>query len=215
VGVSEVYFVLAEGVLVESVGESVVVCVPGQYQAIRVDGDTAEAVKAISRQGVVTGDPHGSLAALVDAGVLRVSGTPRTGIVGRRSLLVGGSAGVASAIAALSLPAAAAALSPVVEEPDADDALIGDWRVEGGPLFFRLSRTTYPFLPAVEFDDELEAYNYSRLAFTGQTVPVYPPFGLPQVEWATDPSSFPGLTGEIMGTFTVDNQLYTVIFRPA
>jgi len=160
-------------------------------------------------------DYSNNLTALIEAGVLRVSDALVPGGVGRRSLLIGGSAGAAIALAGLSLPAAAASSSPV-DEP-ADDTLIGEWVIEGGPLYFRLSRATYPFLPAVEFvelTDSGTVYNYSRLTIGGQSVPIYSFVSQGLVEWSTDPLDFPGLSGDITGTFSVDNKSYTVTFQP-
>ena len=206
---ADVFFRVADGVLVESLGESVVVYVPGSQHALHLEGDVADALRCVSGHGVLSREHCDAAGALVEMGVVVPSHVQEQAGIGRRPLLLGASAAAASAIAALSLPSVAAASSEVV--------LQGDWRISGGPIFFRLSRTTYSFLPQVAFDMDLEEFNYSRLTIGGQSVPVYPPMDptLPEVEWADAATNFPGLTGAITGTFTVDNQDYTAIFTPA
>ena len=96
---------LVPGVLVERVGDDVVVLVPGRDESLRFSGDHANAVEAILR-----GDSRGVDAETVDQlvrfGVIEDRPRPS-----RRGVLTAGAVGIFSGVAVLSLPSVAAASS--------------------------------------------------------------------------------------------------------
>ena len=152
----------------------------------------------------MTGEETTVFPRLVDAGIVRSSDAKRNGGVDRRRFLVTtGSLGLGG-VAALALPAAAAASSPI--------ELFGRWFTDPSVTFFELSRITYPFLPARAFLGD-STYNYSSLSLSTQDVVVYP-FGDDVILWGDTSTKFPGLSGTVRGTFTVNSITYIGVFSP-
>lgn len=95
---------LARGVLVEHLGNGVLVVVPGQDQAVRLTGEAAVTLSQISSGQVV--DPTRLVVReLAARGIITLSGFSRRGLI--RAGVIGASAG----IAAIAMPNAAMAAS--------------------------------------------------------------------------------------------------------
>ena len=105
---------LVPGVLVENVGDNVMVSLPDHSEVLSLTGDMAEIVVAL-RDGEEVSPSNGeALAELERRGVITLSYSKG---VSRRQILTAGAAGVTGGVLALSMPAAAAASSfvcPVV-----------------------------------------------------------------------------------------------------
>ena len=105
---------LVPGVLVENVGDNVMVSLPDHTEVLSLTGDMAEIVVAL-RDGEEVYTSNGeALTELERRGIITLSDSKG---LSRRQILTAGAAGVTGGVLALSLPAAAAASSfvcPVV-----------------------------------------------------------------------------------------------------
>ena len=95
---------IAPGVIVEKVGDDVVVMVPESTEVIRLSGDTAQLVRAIHDGLPVV--PSEAVYELIDRGIL----VSHTGM-SRRGLITAGAIGAGAGVAALAMPSVAAASS--------------------------------------------------------------------------------------------------------
>jgi len=97
---------IAPGVIVEMVGDDVVVMVPGSTEVIRLSGDSAHTIRAI-HAGDVSVLPSHTVTELMERGIL----ISRAGM-SRRGVLKAGAIGAGAGIAVLTMPSVAAASSP-------------------------------------------------------------------------------------------------------
>ena len=95
---------LATGVVVENMGDAVLVMVPGQQDVLTLTGPAAEAVNAVIAGRSVSEELGAHTEDLIAAGVLSSS-------MSRRNLLRAGAIGAGAGIAVLSMPSVAAASS--------------------------------------------------------------------------------------------------------
>jgi hypothetical protein len=95
---------IASGVIIERVGDDLVVFVPGSAETVKLTEPAADAVVAIQAGQRVDTDTA-IVSDLVDLGIIEASG------ISRRGLITAGALGAGTAIAVLSLPTAAAASS--------------------------------------------------------------------------------------------------------
>jgi hypothetical protein len=98
---------IAPGVIVEMVGNDVVVMVPESAEVIRLSGDAAHTIRAI-HAGDVSVLPSHIVDELLEGGIL----ISQAGM-SRRGVLTAGALGAGAGIAALTMPSVAAASSPV------------------------------------------------------------------------------------------------------
>jgi hypothetical protein len=96
---------LIDGIVVESLGEELIVLVPGLTDIVRLEGDPANLLRRIMNGESPGSADSESISALEQLGVLRSSAIPR------RSVLRAGAVATGAGIALLSFPAAAAASS--------------------------------------------------------------------------------------------------------
>ena len=96
---------LATGVVVENMGATVLVMIPGQHDVLTLAGPAAEVVKAVVEKQYVSQDLEPEVEVLLSVGVLA---SPMS----RRNLLRAGAIGAGAGIAVLSMPSVAAASSP-------------------------------------------------------------------------------------------------------
>jgi hypothetical protein len=200
------------GVVIEPVGDDVVVMTPGNSQVLRLNGTSAELVKRVIN-GESIDAPSEDVINLIQSGVLEMSGG-----MSRRGLITAGAVGVGAGMSMLAMPSAAMAAS-IQRIP-----LTGGWVNFGSPppegeYAFEINtydgRFTFPDpLPSNDVDD------VSPLRILGETISVdYHGFDPPDnrfIGWGysflpNDPPE--GVTGEFEwangdGTFTY----YTVTF---
>ena len=96
---------LAAGVVVENMGATVLVMIPGQHDVLTLTGPAADVVNAVVAGQPVSTDLEPEVELLLSAGVLA---SPMS----RRNLLRAGAIGAGAGIAVLSMPSVAAASSP-------------------------------------------------------------------------------------------------------
>jgi hypothetical protein len=146
---------IAPGVIVENVGDDVVVMLPESTEVIRLSGDAAQLVRAI-HAGDVSVLPSHTVTELLERGIL----ISQAGM-SRRGVLTAGAIGASAGLAALSMPTVAAAASaPVLFgtlvqaangwDPVADQnstGLISAFSPEAGDIAFRLSVLDPPYDP--------------------------------------------------------------------
>ena len=125
---------LATGVVVENMGTTVLVMIPGQHDVLTLTGPAADVVNAVVAGQPVSKGLEPEVELLLSAGVL-------TSPMSRRNLLRAGAIGAGAGIAALSMPSVAAASSPPVSEGpvfifsnangevNASNPLGNDWRL--------------------------------------------------------------------------------------
>jgi hypothetical protein len=101
---------LAEGVLIEQVGNDLVVVVPGGSEAMRITGEAAQVLSRI-HAGQAEGLSEAVVRDLAAQGIIEVPG------LSRRNLITAGALGAGAGIAVLTLPGVAAASSgfPVLQ----------------------------------------------------------------------------------------------------
>ncbi len=95
---------IAPGVIVEMVGDDLVVMVPESTEVIRLSGDAAQLVRAIHDGLPVL--PSEAVTELIDRGIL----VSHTGM-SRRGLITAGAIGAGAGVAALAMPSVASASS--------------------------------------------------------------------------------------------------------
>ena len=105
---------LAKGVVVENMGSTVLVMVPGQHDVLTLTGPAADVVNAVVAGNSISEDLEPHTEHLIAAGVL-------TSPLSRRNLLRAGAIGAGASIAVLSMPSVAAASSPGGGSGDDDD----------------------------------------------------------------------------------------------
>ena len=96
---------LAKGVVVENMGTTVLVMIPGQHDVLTLTGPAADVVNAVVAGQAVSKDLEPEVELLLSAGVL-------TSPMSRRNLLRAGAIGAGAGIAVLTMPSVAAASSP-------------------------------------------------------------------------------------------------------
>lgn len=101
---------LAEGVLIEQVGNDLVVVVPGGLETMRITGEAAQVLSRI-HAGQAEGLSEAVVRDLAAQGIIEVPG------LSRRNLITAGALGAGAGIAVLTLPGVAAASSglPVLQ----------------------------------------------------------------------------------------------------
>ena len=119
---------LVPGVLVENVGDNVMVSLPDQPEVLSLTGDMAEIVVAIRDGEEVSPNNGDALTELERRGVITLADSKG---VSRRQILNAGAAGVTGGVLALSMPAAAAASSFVCPA------------VTGGPTAIEIANSNY------------------------------------------------------------------------
>ena len=123
---------LAKGLLIERIGGALLVVVPGKSEVIRLDGEAAELVVALSESRALEADET-LLSELRELGIVGAAG------LSRRSLVKAGAVGIGAGIAVLSMPSVAVASSTC------NDGGSGTYRDYGGGLTaFRWNAPDYP-----------------------------------------------------------------------
>ena len=173
---------LVPGVLVENVGDNVMVSLPDHSEVLSLTGDMAEIVVALRDGEEVSPNNGDALTELERRGVITLADSKG---VSRRQILTAGAAGVTGGVLALSMPAAAAASSfvcPVVTgELDGISATSGG----GGTTVVRL-KLSPDFSPLGTY--WLEVFDNP----TGDKVTRAASLGLHQIEIATVGSDIQG-----------------------
>lgn len=96
---------IADGVLVETIGQEVMVMVPGVTEFISLTGDAASLVREV-QAGLVASASHPALAELIDLGILSIPSG-----MSRRGLITAGAIGASAGIAVMAMPNVAVAAS--------------------------------------------------------------------------------------------------------
>ena len=124
---------LAKGVVVENMGTTVLVMIPGQHDVLTLTGPAADVVNAVVAGQHVSKNLEPEVELLLSAGVL-------TSPMSRRNLLRAGAIGAGAGIAVLSMPSVAAASSPgggtnggANNDPPPFDV---NWTLSGGSFSF-------------------------------------------------------------------------------
>jgi len=219
---------IAPGVIVETIGDDVVVMVPESTEVIRLSGDAAQLVRAIHDGPAVA--PTQTVTELINRGIL-VSPTGMS----RRGLITAGAIGAGAGITALAMPGVAAASSSSDEPGDGRIALLGDYYlfftqpnwylIYNTPALVDPARMSPPFAPgneAVDFDPTnaplsdliLEGFGTvdNGMAFLDQGVAYW------QENVGEDPDSLNDVLGRIgslaprTGTFEVGDGRYRATF---
>jgi len=112
---------IAHGVLIDKVGQDLVVVIPGNNEAIRVTGQVALTLSEIHAGHTVHADSP-EVRQLADLGVIDVPG------LSRRGLITAGAMGAGAGIAVLAMPGVAAASS----DPEANSGAGGGGSQTGG-----------------------------------------------------------------------------------
>ena len=201
---------IASGVIIEHVGDDLVVFTKQSTEAVKLTGYVAHTVVAI-RDGSAVDVSSSSVNDLVELGIVESSG------VSRRSLITAGAVGAGAGIAMLSMPAAAAASSNT-NGSDSNGStnqftiLFATWRLDSPNYVFEAS-----FDPAPPADTP----NPSVLTVTRPGEPDFTAsltfFGDPGStgDWrVTASEQTPPLSGSVQGSFTLDGETYTTTFTP-
>jgi hypothetical protein len=96
---------IAPGVIVENIGDDVVVMVPGSTEVIKLSGEVAHTIRSI-QAGETSVLPSETVSELVDRGIV----VSQAGM-SRRGLIKAGAIGAGAGIAVMAMPGAAAASS--------------------------------------------------------------------------------------------------------
>lgn len=183
------------GVIVERVGDDLMVIVPGQTDVVSLSGHPVELLLDVKAgRKVDSTDP--ALGDLLDLGIVSAPG------LSRRGLIKAGAIGAGAGIAVLAMPSVAAAASG-----GSSGGLTGTYTSAGIPDTYRYVLTSPSPTTA-----ELNA-NPPELSVTGNTVFWSPSFERWQVLNVESPGT--PLTGNVQGSFTLNGVLYTVTFSPA
>jgi len=187
-------FSIAPGVIIENVGDEVVVFTSESAEAIKLSGPVAQTVVAIQAGKAVDASATG-VSDLVELGIIRSAG------MSRRGLITAGAVGAGAGIAMLSMPAAAAASSPTgLQVTSAEYELSGMF----GWLFTaQISGLTV--VPA----QAILTFTYEGTPYTGNRNSR--PLGT--LQWSLDPLL--NFTGDILGSMDVDGEQLTATFVPA
>jgi hypothetical protein len=202
-------FELVEGVVLEQVGDDLLVVVPGSLETVRLTGDVANTLRAI-HSGVAVDCVGSDINDLIKLGVVADRST-----VSRRGLIRAGAVGVGAGIAVLAMPSAAAASSGCV-------ALNGLW-FPATPFTFLLAEVNLFGIPSPIFPTRpLPAGEPSALTVDSYGVVPVSVFSddgeVGFVMWnfeaaeAPPPPETPNLTTVLEGSFTWGGQCYTVRF---
>jgi len=151
---------IAPGVIVENIGDDVVVMVPGSTEVIRLSGDGAQLVRALRDGHPVV--PTQTVTELVNRGIL-VSPTGMS----RRGLIKAGAIGAGAGITVMAMPNAAVASS--IQFID----LIGGWYENLGFYNFELANAFWT--PPIDFPDPMpstDISDVSKLSIAGTTVDI-------------------------------------------
>jgi len=105
---------IAQGVLIEKVGEELVVVIRGSNEAIRVTGETAVTLTHI-QSGAQVDTRSTAIRELLELGIIEVPG------FSRRGLIAAGAVGAGAGIAVLAMPGVAAASSDPLDNSDDGD----------------------------------------------------------------------------------------------
>jgi hypothetical protein len=190
---------IAPGVIIEHVGDEVVVFTSESSETIKLSGPVAQTVVAIQAGKAIDASATG-VSDLMELGIIRSAG------MSRRGLITAGAVGAGAGIAMLSMPAAAAAGS--ANKFAVESAL---WDAGGGsPIFFQVFFNPVP--PAGTPDPSpITVTRDGAGSFSAQFVEFSDrgPFALWEVP-SSDVS--PALSGPVQGTFTLDEEPYTVTF---
>lgn len=180
---------LTDGVLVETLGDTVIVMTPGKDGVVTLEGELATIVRNLQAGTPVSATTAG-VSELVDLGIVQGSPNPS-----RRSVLRVGAIGAGAGIAALAMPSVAAASSPGGGDPQPVGLFVFR-ATDPGPRWEFLPQ---PFSLATEVNDFVTGGGISTLTLaTGQTT----------ANWVVEefrlPGSDPTLFGEsIEGTWTL------------
>jgi len=121
---------ITPGVIVERVGDDLMVIVPGTTDVVSLSGRPAEVLLDVQAgREVDPSDP--ALKSLNDLGIVTSPG------MSRRGLITAGALGAGAGVVMLSMPAAAAAESRLVKPPSST-APSDDDASSGGPIRFRI-----------------------------------------------------------------------------
>ncbi len=105
---------IAQGVLIEKVGEELVVVIPGRNEALRITGQEALALSEIKSGNTLPVDNQ-AVMKLAELGVIDVPG------LSRRGLIKAGAFGAGAGIAVLAMPGVAVASSDPLDSSDDRD----------------------------------------------------------------------------------------------
>jgi len=162
---------IAQGVLIEKIGEELVVVIPGSHEALRVTGQEALALSEIKSGHVVNADSPAVLK-LAELGVIDVPG------LSRRGLIKAGAIGAGAGIAVLAMPSVAAASS----EPN-----VAALTITG---FFYPIRNPGFFEWAIEVDNTsgvpLPLPNTTGVGITDLEISGFPPTRFKRLNYAND-----------------------------
>jgi hypothetical protein len=206
-------FELVEGVVLEQVGDDLLVAVPGSLETLRLTGDVANTLRAL-HSGVAVDCVGSDINDLIKLGVVADRST-----VSRRGLIRAGAVGVGAGIAVLAMPSAAAASSRC-------DRLNGSW-APGTPFSFFLAEGNQFGIPSPNFPSRpLPDGNPSPLSVDSYGVVPVSAFlddgvvGAVQWQFGLEDDAppppvdimAPDLTIVLEGSFTWGGQCYTVRF---
>lgn len=194
---------LAPGVVVETVGEEVLVYSPGTTDVVVLSGQAAMTVRAITC-GQPVDSSDSAFYDLVDRGIIA-----RTSGFSRRGLLKAGAIGTGAGIAVISMPSVAAASS------DNGAAIVS--RGWFGPdqnsnFGFELHREDNPdtFPPAGSLPNDLNV----QISVVGQALSFQATFVRADFIFFTGLQPSPAFSGTLTGNMTIDGVEYSVTIPP-
>ena len=179
---------LAPDAVIETVGDDVMVMMPGNTDVLRISGPAAATLRTIvAGQPVDPSTP--TVLELADQGIVSPTG------MSRRSLIKAGAVGAGAGIAVMAMPTAAMASSP------SPFVGTGTWEEPTpGNFEFAVQRTVFP-----------DVVNISALTING--VSYNGGAWAPEFRWFSSDGPY---TGDVVGTFvdTDTDDVYTVTFSP-
>lgn len=195
---------IADGVIIEDLGDEVLLTAPGSGQAIRVSAEGREVIDSV-RSGVAVDSGRPIVAQLVDAGVLTSSA-----VISRRGLVRVGAVGAVAGVGVFAMPTAALASSS--QSVALGPGYLAQWyyTLEDGGLTRK-----YVFDLSGDFSDRPNEAPSSLSALDTTTEPPvsWSATGSGAVEWRLLHSGSIDFPSTIDGTFTWGETLYSVTFN--
>jgi hypothetical protein len=196
--------VIASGVVMEQVGDDLLVFTPKYREAVKLSGSIADTLLAI-QAGNPVDESSASVSDLTELGIIEAGG------LSRRGLITAGAVGAGAGIAMLSMPAAVAASSPAPSQGSS-----GSGVQVSSATYEQQSGPGWVFTVQVSGLTGFPVTSDLTVTFNGTEYLVGLLGGpLGQIDWGRSVASSPAFNGDIPGSFTLDNEPFTAAFVPA
>jgi hypothetical protein len=194
---------IAPGVIIERIGDDVLVIVPRSTDVMRLSDDAARTIRAI-QAGHAPVLPTATVTELVERGVL----VSEAGM-SRRGLIKAGAIGAGAGIAVLAMPSVAAASSgpsgvPLVAIWAGPDGTTGKYNIE----------ITNSGANATTFPPNLGGTTEIEIQVSGQSSSFSSNLISETYIFFVGVSASPAFSGILTGSMTIDEVLYTVTINP-